>query len=151
MDQADLDKLFDTAIGREKEAYKFYKDVAERVSNPAVKELFDKLAAEEQGHEEALWKFKSDPSAPMKFKAPPDYKVAETGERPEITADMKPADAIALAMKKEQQAVEFYQQLADWCTDSALAAQYENLAKMELNHKHKLENLFVDIGYPEVW
>jgi bifunctional DNase/RNase len=36
---------------------------------------------------------------------PPDYKVAESVELPEITIDMKPADAIALAMKKEQQAV----------------------------------------------
>ncbi len=151
MDQLEIGKLFGTAISREKEAYKFYSDVAERVSDQAVKDIFQELANDEKGHEEALWKFRADPSALMKFKAPPDYKVAETVDLPTVTAEMKPADAIALAMKKEQQAVEFYKQLADWCTDDALKATYENLSQMELGHKHRLENLFVDIGYPEVW
>jgi len=27
----------------------------------------------------------------------------------------------------------------------------ENLANMEMGHKHKLENAFVEIGYPEVF
>lgn len=151
MEQTELTKLFEMAIGREIEAYNYYKTVAERVQDDHMKEIFEDLAREEKGHEEALRKFKSDSTASVTFKAPPDYKVAESVEFPEVTIDMKPADGIALAMKKEQQAVEFYTQLAEWCTDAAIKGHYENLAAMELSHKHRLENLFVDIGYPEVW
>lgn len=151
MDQAELIKLFDKAIGREQEAFKFYSGVAEKVKDSAVKEVFLQLAQEEKGHEEALWKFKADPTASVKFKAPQDFKVAESVELPELSLDMKPAEAIALAMKKEQEAVELYQNLSDWSTDATLKDMYANLSNMEQGHKHRLEKLYVDIGYPEVW
>jgi rubrerythrin len=151
MNESEISKLFETAIGREVEAHQFYRDVAERVQDPKVKEIFAQLAQEEKAHEELLWKLRHDPSVPMKFAAPADYKVAEAVELPEITLSMKPADALALAMKKEQQAMEFYQQLADWCTDDSVKQHYANLANMELSHKHRLEGLFVDVGYPEAW
>jgi rubrerythrin len=41
--------------------------------------------------------------------------------------------------------------LAEWSSDDSHKKHYENLAAMELNHKHRLENMFVDIGYPEAW
>lgn len=151
MEQTELTKLFEMAIGREIEAYTFYSGVARRVQDKPVKELFEQLASEEKGHEEALRKFQSDPASAATFNAPADYKVAESVALPEVTIDMKPADAIALAMKKEQQAVEFYTQLAEWCSDATIKGHYENLAAMELNHKHRLESMFVDIGYPEAW
>ncbi len=151
MDKTTLEGLFQQAIKREVEAGAFYRDVAERVQNPAVKKIFQSLSEEEQKHEEMLWRYHSDPSFYMKFKAPQDYKVAETVELPELKADMKPADALALAMKKEQQAAEFYQSLATMSTEEDLKNIYEELAKMELGHKHRLENLYVDVGYPEVW
>lgn len=151
MDQVEISKLFDTAISREVEAYTFYKGVAERVENPSVKEIFEQLAREEKGHEETLWRFKGDPTATVTFKPPADFKITETVETPALTLDMKPADAIALAMKKEKQAMDFYQSLADWTEDGALKKIYQNLANMEQGHKAKLEKLFVDIGYPEVW
>lgn len=87
----------------------------------------------------------------MKIQAPPDYKVAETTELPKLSIDMKPADAIALAMKKEQQAVEFYRALGESATDASVKKIFENLTNMELGHKHRLENVFVEIGYPEVF
>ena len=85
--------------------------------------------------------------------APPaaDYKVAEATELPALSIEMKPADAIALAMKKEQEAVEFYRGLADGSDDAEIKKIFENLVNMELTHKNRLENVFVEIGYPEVF
>jgi rubrerythrin len=151
MKQSDFELVFQKAAAREAEAYRFYRDVAEKTGNEAVKEIFLELAKQEKGHEELMWKFKGDATMELKFKAPTDYKIAETVEVPEPTADMKPADAIALAMKREQRSVELYRGLADGCADAELKKIFENLANMESGHKHKLENLFVDIGYPEVW
>jgi rubrerythrin len=88
----------------------------------------------------------------MKFAAPPsDFKIAEATELPVLSFDAKPADAIALAMKKEQQAVEFYRALAQTALDNGLKQVLESLATMELGHKHRLETIFVDIGYPEAF
>lgn len=151
MRQPDIELVFQKAAAREAEAYRFYRDVAEKTANESVKAIFWDLAKQEKGHEELMWKFKGDATMELKFQAPPDYKVAETVADPEPTADMKPADAIALAMKREQRSVEFYRDLAEACTDSELKKVFESLANMEAGHKHRLENLFIDIGYPEVW
>ncbi len=151
MDMAQMDVLFQRAIRSEQEAHRFYAGVIERVDNPTVKDIFRRLAEQEKGHEELLWKMKGDPTLTHKMTAPPDYKVAESVELPELSFDMKPADAIALAMKKEQEAVEFYTGMAQLFDDPEMVSVYQNLANMELGHKHQLEKAFVDIGYPEVW
>ncbi len=64
---------------------------------------------------------------------------------------MKPADAIALAMKNEEEAMKQYSVLADACSDHDLKNVFLDLAAMEREHKFKMEKAFVDIGYPEVW
>jgi rubrerythrin len=151
MGQSDFELIFQKAAAREAEAFRFYSDIAGKTANESVKEIFLELARQEKGHEELMWKFKGDSTMELKFQAPPDYKVAETSEEPELTADMKPADAIALAMKREQHSMEFYRDLAGACADMKLKKVFEGLANMEAGHKHRLENLFVDIGYPEVW
>lgn len=151
MDQIQLEQLFSIATKRELEAKEFYTGVAKKVSSTAVREIFEQLAREEMGHFEFLEKFRSDPSMTMKISAPAaDWKVAESQELPPLRLDMKPSDAIGLAMKKEQQAVEFYRTLAASAA-SDVRDMFDNLANMELGHKHKLEKVFVDIGYPEVF
>ena len=151
MDQLQFEKLISVAIRAEVEAHEFYRDVAKRTENLSVKKIFAELAEEEMNHRELLERYRMDTSLAIRFKAPPDYKVAETVDEPKLTMDMTPADAIALAMKKEQQAMEFYRSLANICDDSKVKDAYNNLANMELGHKHLLEKAFVDIGYPESW
>jgi len=150
MDPLELERTFSIAVRREIEAYEFYGDVAGRMKDPSVRDIFARLAKEEMGHIELLEGFKCDPSLIMKFEAPrQDFKVAEATELPSLSIEMKPADALALAMKKEQQAVELYRSLAAASTDTGLKSIFENLAGMELGHKQRLESLFIDIGYPE--
>ena len=151
MKQSDFELVFQKAAAREAEAHRFYKSVAEKTANESVKEIFLDLAAQEKGHEELMWKFKGDSTMELKFQAHPDYRVAETVEDKELTADLKPADAIALAMKREQKSMEFYLDLAEACKDPELKKVFKSLSNMEAGHKHRLERLFVDIGYPEVW
>jgi rubrerythrin len=152
MNRIEVEKLFSIAIKRELEANSFYSDVAQRVTGTEVKKVFQQLAEEEMGHFELLERFRNDPSLTMKIPAPAeDFKIAESEELPSLSVDMKPADAIKLAMKKEQQAVEFYRGIGSKTDDSELKTMFANLANMELGHKHRLENVFIDIGYPEVF
>jgi len=151
MNQQQYEALMEMAISREVEAYEFYRKVSERAQNPEVKTVFAQLSQEELGHKELLTQFKNDPAKVMQIQAPQDYKVAEATELPALSVEMKPADAIALAMKKEQQAVEFYRALEKNATEPELKTTFANLANMELGHKHRLENVFVQIGYPEAF
>lgn len=152
MTTEEFDETMSVATGREMEANAFYSRVAKAVRNTDVKRIFEELAGDEMGHFELLSKFKSDSTLPLKIAAPgPDYHVAEATELPAFSDDMQPREAIALAMKKEQQAVEFYRGMAARASDPVVRDIFVNLANMELAHKQKLENAFVEVGYPEAF
>ena len=151
MGSDEIQLMFDLATQREVEANRFYREVSEQTSNARVREIFADLARQEKAHEALLTGFKHDPSAPLRFVPPPNYKVAEATAAGSPSADMKPADAIALAMRRELEAMRFYDELAAMSSDPETRAVCESLAAMEANHKHRLEVLFVEIGYPEVW
>ena len=152
MDRMEFEKIIDWAIESEVEAEAFYREVSRYMNNPAVKELFERLAKEELGHKNTLERIKKDEAVIDQFTRPgADFKLAEITEEPELSIDLSPADAIALAMKKEQAAYEFYTKIAAQSADAQVHKVFSQLAAMELEHKHKMENAFVDIGYPEVW
>ncbi len=147
----DIGLILDAAICSEEEAYQFYTQVAERVANPVVRQTFSALAGDELGHKVFLKGCREDPRLLETLPVPPDYKVAEATALPDLSIDMKPADALALAMKKEEQAARGYEDLAKISCDPDMKALFESLALMEIGHKARIENLFVDIGYPEVF
>jgi rubrerythrin len=151
MDQQTYQQILADAIQSEIDAQTFYLSVAEKTGNSFLKELFLSFSKEEKKHRHILERFRDKPTEAINFTKVPDFHVAETVEAPELTTDMRPQDAIALAMKKEQEAMEHYTQLADACTDPETRNVFIELAAMEGEHKHRMEAAFVDIGYPEVW
>lgn len=146
-----LNTIFDLAISKEEAANTFYVNLARRVKNSAVQETFNDLAKEELRHKDLLLTLKAEPLIHTKFKQLPDYHVAESEAPPEVSPDMPLRDAVALAMKNEQQAAALYRSMAQASTEPHIRALFENLMNMELGHKNSLETLFVDIGYPEVF
>ena len=151
MDAAIFKKIVDMAIANEIEAWEFYQAASEKIKEPHLKEMFQGFAREEKGHELLLRNLLSRGTMSLNFKETTDYKVAETVDEPRLSLDMKPADAIALAMKKEERAMKEYNWLAEQCEDAAQKKMFLDLAAMERGHKLQLEEMFVDIGYPEVW
>lgn len=141
--------IINQAIRNEEEAKAFYQAIERRASDPNVKRLFLKLAQDENAHKDFLGKCQKDPSLLTKFPTTVDYKISEHQPAVEVDASLKPAQAIALAMKKEQEAVELYQSLAKATSDTSLKTLLEGLARMELDHKHQLEEVYVNVGYPE--
>lgn len=151
MKQQAYEAIIDQAILSEIEAARFYSNVAEKTADAFLKQLFQTFSKEEQKHRSILESFRKDASAGIHFKKVADLGVSETVPEPTLSMDMKPADAIALAMKKEESAMRQYTQLAEACSDSHQKAVFLELAAMEREHKAKIEAAFVDIGYPEVW
>ena len=60
-------------------------------------------------------------------------------------------DAIGLAMKNEEIAMQKYEILAANCDDPDLQAVFQSLAAMEKDYKYKMEESFVKVAYPELW
>ena len=54
-------------------------------------------------------------------------------------------------MKKEAAAMAQYTALAETCSEPDKKKIFLDLAAMERGHKLRMENAFVDIGFPEVW
>lgn len=150
MDKVQIIGLLELAIRREEEAFDFYTKVAETIDNRALAMVFKELAMEEKGHKQLLQGFIDNPEKHFAIEAPEkDYHLAEETELPPLSINMKPADAFALAMKKEQQAAEFYRNLAERTGDIEVKELCLNLSNMELKHKQKIENAYVDIAYIE--
>ncbi len=145
-------KILKMAVDNEVEAYEFYRDAAAKMKDPAMKKTFEELADEESGHKVLLEGYLSNEMKDMKFNEEKDYKVAETVEAPQtLSADMAFKDAVALAMKKEQEAMEMYQNFADASEGVKQKETFLELAKMEKGHKVRLEDIYTNVAFIEVW
>ena len=138
-----IQKLISLAIFREVEAYAFYREVAEVVHDEEVKKIFMDLAVQEQEHEDRLDRFRSDPASMQPPPGANDLSISEEQNLPMLTCGMQPVEAITLAMKKEQQASEFYQKLSEMADDPDLGYVCETLSAMEIEHKNALEKIYM--------
>jgi len=144
-------EILNMAIQDEVEAFEFYDSVAQKVSDRSLKQIFSELAGEERKHRQLLQSFINNPAVPLRFKEEIDYKVSESVALPQLNIEMKPADAIALAMKKEEEAMKAYYELARVSSNPAQSQVFLELATMEQGHKTKLEKLYTSMAFPEVW
>ncbi|MDD1679950.1 MAG: ferritin family protein [Methanomicrobiales archaeon] len=151
MDTEGFRKILSLAINREIESYTFYRGVADKVSNPELKKLFAELAGEEVKHRETLTEFLAKPPKSLKFDASRDYKIAETLKTPNLTPNLKPIDGMVIAIQKELEAMQMYTQLASRSTDADQKKIFIELASMERGHKARLEDIYTNMAFPEVW
>ncbi|MDD5420025.1 MAG: ferritin family protein [Methanomicrobiaceae archaeon] len=151
MNEEEYRKIISMAIDREVESYTYYRSVSDRVQDASLKKLFDELAGEETKHRETLQGLLTRGASAMRFEATRDYKVAETLEPPELTADLKPIDGLIIAIRKELEAMQMYTQLANVQADPEQKQVFSELANMERGHKARLEDIYTNMAFPESW
>jgi len=147
----DAKRIISTAIDREVESFTFYQSITDKVKSPALKSLFAELAGEEKKHREFLQGMLSKDISKMRFDPSHDYKVADTLPPTPLTVDMKPIEGIIVAIKKELEAMQMYTQLAGLSKDVETQLLFSQLANMERGHKARLEDLYVNMAFPEAW
>ena len=147
----DAKKIISNAINAEIEAYTFYLTISDKVKDPALKKLFGELAGEEKQHREFLQGILSKDVSKMQFDAKKDYKVVNAMPSPPLSADMKPLDGLVVAIKKELEAMQMYTQLAGLSADMEQKFLFTQLANMESGHKARLEDIYTNMAFPEVW
>ncbi len=151
MKNEDAKKIISLAIDREVESYSFYRGVSDKVKDPALKKLFTELAGEETKHREFLQSFLARGPAKFHFDAKKDYKVGDALPAPVLSVDMKPLDGLVLAIKKELEAMQMYTQLSQHSTETEQQFLFTQLANMESTHKARLEDIYTNMAFPEVW
>ncbi|TWH51980.1 ferritin family protein [Sporomusa sp. KB1] len=151
MTKEEYKKILSLAISNEGEAYEYYKGVSEKTTDKFQKKLFRELADEEQGHKKALEGFLNRDISALHFYEGANYTISESVEKPKLTLDMRPADAVALAMKNEEEAMIMYSEFATASSDPGQKKIFEDLSLMEKGHKTKLEELYTNMAFPESW
>ncbi|MBT8506848.1 ferritin [Methanomicrobiaceae archaeon CYW5] len=151
MKKEEYRSILSGAIEKEVESYTFYREIESCTNDETLKKIFGELADEERKHRETLEEFLTKPIKSLEFDEAQDYKISETLELPTMTTEMKPADGIALAIKKEELSRDMYRELAELSTGPQQKQIFTNLANMESHHKARLEDIFTNMAFPEVW
>jgi len=139
------------AVRSEVLANKYYLEIAKKAKNNSARQLFEELAADELGHKDDLEAYLKTDAKPLVFAKVIDYKISENVKKPEISGDMTFLDAVALAMKNEQDAMDMYNAMAAASQSIEQKKMFEALALMEKGNKAKLEDIYNNSAYVEVW
>jgi rubrerythrin len=151
MKPEDFRQIISHAIEGEIEAYTYYRTVSEKVEDAALKNIFAELAGDEFRHREFLQGTVLKGPGSLRVEESHDYKIADTLASPPLSANLKPVDGIALAIRKELDAMQMYTQLAQVVGDPEEKNIFLELAKMEKGHKARLEDIYTNMAFPEVW
>ena len=151
MNQDEYKKIISLAIEREVEADTFYRAVSDKAKDKNIKYIFNELSQEEQQHKRTLEGFLAKDPEKMHFSESKDYKIVDALPTPPLTADLKPVEGIEIAIKKELEAMQMYTQLANASADEAQKNIFLELASMERGHKSKLEDIYTNMAFPEIW
>jgi rubrerythrin len=137
------------ALLLERQGKAFYEQVAAQTRSPAVRELFETLAAEEQKHAEILVQ-RGGSSAPGPVPDTLSKLVLSREIRRQIGAAGYEAAAISAAIDMENRAVALYSERAGEAADPAERAMCQWLAEWERGHQRYLARLHQEL-LEEIW
>ncbi len=135
-----IDEILDFAMDSEQQAVDFYTDLAEKMKNPEMKEVFLEFAREEVSHKARLQRIKDEGVFDMKIENDvKDLKIADYVVNTKPVEDLEYADALILAMKKEKAAFKLYTTLSERTENLELKKAFKVLAVEESRHKLRFE------------
>ena len=151
MKNKELKNIIEFAVEKEFEAYEFYRDAQNKVTSESLRELFKELSEEELDHRDFLKNFLKSNMEEIKLDEFSDFKISETIDKPVLSIEMDFSDAIALAIKNEEEAMNMYKSLAKTCLNEKEKNLFLGLMNMEQMHKARLEEVYVNTAFGEVW
>lgn len=144
-----VDEIIKQAVIKEQESFEFYRDALEIVTDAGARQLIDELAKEELGHKNKLENFKPEDLKDYELKKIRDLRISEFLVEDDITDQTGFQGVLIKAMKKEQQAYEFFTSMIAAIEDDNVKKLFEIMANEELDHKNRLEKYYDDVVYSE--
>lgn len=144
-----VNEIIEFAIKKEEEAYQFYNDLSNSVSNPNMRQVFMDFAAQEHGHKVKLLNVKAGKITIGTEQKVKDLKIGDHLVDIEMTPNLDYQQALIIAMKAEKAAYKLYLDLAAATDDANLKATFSSLAQEEANHKLRFEIEYDDRFFSE--
>jgi len=145
----ELAELLDTAIYKEIASQAFYIAGQDKTEDPGARTLLKELAEQELGHAELLKDLKEKGLTKQNWhpERVPNLMISEYLTSPDTVEGAGLQEVLILAMKREQQSVEFYSKMMGVMRNEAAKHLCEKLVQEELRHKLKLEMYYDDLFY----
>jgi len=147
----ELTQLLDTAIYKEIASQAFYIAGQDKTQDPGAKALMKELAQEELRHSEWLKRLKEKGLEKLSWHQDKvsNLMISEYLTGGDTLEGAGLQDTLVFAMKREQQAIEFYSSLMSVMRDEAAKRLCEKLVHEELKHKLRLETFYDNQFYGE--
>jgi len=147
----ELAELLDSAIYKEIASQAVYIAAQSKTGDPGAKILMKELAKEELGHSQKLKKLKEKGLSARDWhqEKVPNLKISDYLTGADTLEGAGLQDTLISALKREQQAVEFYSRMMGMVRDEDAKRLCESLVHEELKHKLRLEMLYDDLFYGE--
>lgn len=146
----EIKALLQEAISQAELSQQFYLDMTTLVIQPETKDIFQYLAKNELQHKAFLEKWLAEEICPL-IPQVSDFHLADLLDLPLLTKELSPKEALALAVKRKDASYEFYQKLASLQPEGEISDFLHKMAMMKLEDKDRLEDLFDNVAFPEVW
>ena len=146
MDFETIEDIIAYAVEKEREAAEFYENLSKNEEFSVAKKTFAEFAVEERKHEALFADLGSNPEKLEKY----DYKwipdIKRSNYMTELTYEpgMGYVDILRMAMKREEQALQFYNDVAGKVEDEQFIKVCKVLAQEEAKHKNILETIYDD-------
>ena len=147
----ELADLLDTAIYKEIASQAFYIAGQSQTQDPAAKALMKELAEEELEHSQWLKNLKEEGLEKRGWhkEKVPNLMISEYLVGGDKLEGAGLQDTLVFAMKREQQAIEFYSKMMGIMRDETAKHLCQRLVHQELKHKLRLETFYDDLFYGE--
>jgi rubrerythrin len=147
----ELTELLDEAMYKEIASQAFYIAGQNKAQDPAAKVLMKELAEEELKHLQQLKNLKERGLGKRDWhqEKVPNLMISEYLTGGETLEGAGLQDTLIFAIKREQQAVEFYSKMMGAMRDETAKRLCERLVHEELKHKLRLEIFYEDLLYRE--
>ena len=133
------------AVMREEDAQAFYRDLAAKMEDPFMRQIFIDFAEEESRHKQLLESL--DIKAMSRLfdnltKKIDDIGISENPPSVSSGTGMSLRDALMLAMKREEKSQNLYSLLAESTSDNDLSLLFVGLAREEAGHRLRIEKTY---------
>jgi len=147
----ELAELLDAAIYKEIASQAVYIAGQGQTQDPGAKALMQELATEELKHSEWLKNLKDEGLEKRDWHQEriPNLMISQYLTGGDTLKGAGLQDTLIFAIKREQQAIEFYSQMMSVMRDKTIKRLCETLAQEELKHKLRLEIFYDDFLYAE--
>jgi len=147
----ELAELLDNAVYKEITSQAFYIAGQRKTQDTGAKALMKELAREELKHSEWLKSLKEKRLEKRSWyrERVQNLMISEYLTGGDTLEGAGLQDTLTFAMKREQQAVEFYSKMLGVMKDEAAKLLCEKLVHEELKHKLRLEMFYDDLFYGE--